>query len=170
MAQDAESDGPSQSGQQGRDALKALIAEGLNLSAQLADQDIVRYRRLLGVLFEACILKHPQDIPSQSTIEQSHLTITILLRQINAQPSLLHHLPPPPELPMPLYKWLMPRLMTAAAYCVPTSDTNDLFDAFVSAAGRLIALLRKEEVNSVSDGAVHVLSRHLTDFCQGELS
>jgi hypothetical protein len=169
MARDLESLGPAESGQDHRDILQELIAEGLSFSAEQTDSDTQRYRRLLTVLFDACILRPSFSSPSQSSFEQASLTLKILLKQCSSQPGLLCRLPSGEEPQTPLFKWVIPRLVDAASRFVEIKGGEQLFEDLVNAAVSVIGLLRKDEVKP-GDGPVLLVLSQLQQYCRGELS
>lgn len=169
MARDLESLGPAETGQDHRDLLQELIAEGLSFSADQTDSDTQRYRRLLTILFDACILRPSFTSPSQSSFEQVSLTLKILLKQCSSQPGLLSRLPSGDEPQTPLFKWVLPRLIDAASRFVETNVGDHLFDDLVDAAVIVIGLLRKDDLKP-GDGPVLVVLGQLQQYCRGELS
>ena len=167
MARDLESIEPADSGQDHRDLLQELIAEGLSFSANQTDSDTHRYRRLLTVLFDACILRPSFSSPSQSSFEQASLTLKILLKQCSSQPGLLCRLPSGDEPQTPLFKWVIPRLIDAASRFVELEGGQKLFDDLIDATASVIGLLRKDEVKP-GDGPVLLVMGQLQQYCRGK--
>lgn len=98
-----------------QELLQRLIAEGLALSEQEDDFHPHKYRQLIEVLVQACILgplKKPDVVPR---LDQAQYTLTILEKQVRVHPDLLLAPPSAGDASSPLYKWLIPRLIYAAA-------------------------------------------------------
>ena len=170
MAQGLVELGPAESSQAGRDLLQQLIKEGLKSSdGPPSPADVHRYRRLLEVLIEACILLPSSAIPSQASIEQAGYTLAILHRQISALPSLVNEIPLFPAQSVPFYKWVLPRLILAASRY--SESYSELVDDLCLAAANIITLLGKDGADSQSSTSRSLVTlKHMGDFCQGESS
>lgn len=146
--------------------LQRLIQEGLTASGRESNVDPVKFRRLLEVLFQACIVNpsKKQSI-THDTIERATYTITILSRQTNTTPEILS-----PD----LYKWALPRLIHAARGFQAIQGAEGLARDVRDAAAGLLALLGRDIVGdqSIAKGLVKValVNRQMRDFCQGTLA
>jgi hypothetical protein len=136
--------------QSGEEALKQLLARGLS---QDSPDDPNSYCKLLKVLFEHCILKPISDstFPSPTITEQVRLTLTILQRQTTARPELLSCSTTSSDSGMPLYKWILPRLMFAAYMYEEAKykkedaeDGMDLADELLQGASEVVAVLCRD--------------------------
>ncbi|WVF72846.1 hypothetical protein IAT40_007664 [Kwoniella sp. CBS 6097] len=116
----------------GQELLENLIKEGLTPSGQ--DTDPSRYRKLVQVLFENCILKPiARGLPRNS--QQTQYTLTILQRQTSLHPGLLYDLIDG----APFYQWLLPKLIHAAVNAEDENLYNDIAEsttAVLQAIGR----------------------------------
>jgi hypothetical protein len=139
--------------QSGEEALKQLIDRGLS---QESPDDPTSYCKLLQVLFEHCILKplNSQSFPSPTIVEQVRLTLTILERQTTARPELLSCSTTASDTGIPLFKWIIPRLIFAAyKYENATyedeyaEDGMDLCDSLLQSASGVISTLCQDLEN-----------------------
>ena len=168
--------------QSGEEALKQLIDRGLS---QESPDDPTSYCKLLQVLFEHCILKplKSPNFPSVTIVEQVRLTLTILQRQTTARPELLSCSTTSVENGVPLYKWIIPRLIYAAGrYENATyenedaTDGMDLCDELLEAASEVISVLCQDLDNdtgtSYARGSMKatLALRQIKVYCEGELS
>ena len=133
--------------QSGEEALKQLIDRGLS---QESPDDPTSYCKLLQVLFEHCIFKplNSANFPSPTIIEQVRLTLLILQRQTTNRPELLSCSTTSSDTGIPLFKWIIPRLMLAAykyenaTYEDEYSEEGlDLCDSLLQAASGVISTL-----------------------------
>ena len=158
-----------------QELLQRLIGEGLSSTDEFA-LDLSRARKLLEVLFQACILNPiaRQQLPTQVGFEQASLTLSILHRQTSARPELLFCLLPEPELQVPLFQWLIPRIVQAASRFDEVEEAEDLVDKLYEAAVCLLVVLGKD----LSDGKTTFMRgpqrvaftiRSMIAFCEGEI-
>jgi hypothetical protein len=114
------------------DLLDQVLREGLT-SAGGGDlaAEIQRSRKLLTVLFNQCVLRPPEDV-TQTHLERTHLTLSILARQSTQNPELL-------VADEPFYTFLITRLVIAAARTEAAETPRpELVEAFVAAAVRIL--------------------------------
>ncbi|WVR07528.1 hypothetical protein IAU60_004570 [Kwoniella sp. DSM 27419] len=149
---------------QGQQLLENLIKEGLSPSGQ--EPDPSKYRKLVQVLLQNCILKPiaRQLVPNQ---QQATYTLSILQRQLDAHPNLLYH----SDDGRPFYQWLLPKLLYAAA----TVDDEQLYDDIVAAVRGVFAALARdvqEDDSRWSKGPrrLQVVLGHVLSMCSGEWS
>ncbi|WVR00045.1 hypothetical protein IAU59_007187 [Kwoniella sp. CBS 9459] len=117
----------------GQELLENLIKEGLTPSGQ--DTDPSRYRKLVQVLFENCILKPiTRDLPRNS--QQTHYTLTILQRQTSLHPGLLYDLVDG----VPFYQWLIPKLVHAAV----RARDEDLYNDITAATTKVLQAIGRD--------------------------
>lgn len=171
VAQDIESLGSAGgSDQQHRDLLQQMINEGLNPSSEISPHDEARYRRLLQVLFESCIVKPSHKPLTTIAVDRATLTIAVMFKLAGPKPSLFSRLPDGEDRPVPLFKWIIPRLIDAAARWIEVEEGKELAGKVVEDVVKVIGLMRRDEVGQVGDGQVAVLLRQLQEFCTGELT
>lgn len=118
--------------------LDQVLREGLTSSAtgDLA-AEIQRYRKLLEVLFNQCVLRPPDQV-DQTSLERIHLTLSILARQSAQHPELLMSQSPPDHL-SPFYAFLLHRLVIAATQTeLAETPRPDLVAAFCKAAVQIL--------------------------------
>ena len=168
------SDGLPTPGLDEQELLQRLIKEGLSPSDHEGDADITRYRNLLEVLFQTCILTPIGRSPTPASLDQAGYTLTILSRQTTAKPKLLSTLPPPADRQIPLYKWITPRLILSAVRYAETEGAEDLVEDLISSAVNVLLVLGRDlsdEQTSFAKGPRRVMLalRHMLGFCQGEL-
>ncbi|WWD19107.1 hypothetical protein CI109_103565 [Kwoniella shandongensis] len=147
----------------GQELLENLIKEGLTPSGH--DNEPSRYRRLVQVLFQNCILK-PIERNLPPNIQQCEYTITILKRQTAIHPNLLLD-QIDGDIHIPFFQWLLPRLVYAA---LRLEDEN-LVDELISSAVNVIYALGKDMSDDDSTWAkgpkrVTVTLGYLNTFCQ----
>jgi hypothetical protein len=167
--------------QSGEEALKQLIDRGLS---QESPDDPTSYCKLLQVLFEHCILKPlvSPNFPSATIVEQVRLTLTILQRQTTARPELLSCSTTSVESGVPLYKWIIPRLIYAAYRYENATyedelamDGMDLCDELLAAASEVISVLCQDLDNetgtSYARGSMKatLALRKVKEYCEGKL-
>lgn len=166
--------------QSGEEVLQELLARGLS---QQTSDDPASYCRLLQVLFEHCILKPlvRSDPVTPAAIEQVDLTLTILQRQTTARPELLS-CATNGDTELPLYKWILPRLIYAAGRYeeLPAqegqkaSGHGEVVEGLLLAGARLISVLSQDLENgdetNYAKGAYksRVLLEELVTFCESE--
>lgn len=168
--------------QSGEEALQQLLARGLS---QDSPDNPASYCRLLQVLFEHCILKPltKTEDASPTTIEQVELTLTILERQTTARPEVLSS-SISSEAGVPLYQWILPRLIYAAVQYedlqVPRDDKDlkaqlgQIVENLLFAAARMISVLCRDlegdGTTTYAKGAMKasLALSHLLTFCEGE--
>ena len=164
--------GTPPSGLAEQELLQKLIKEGLAPSDDRGETDVTRYRKLVEVLFQACILNPVNQPVTPSSLEQAGYTLTILSRQSIARPELLSCLPPSTELQIPLYKWIIPRLVYAAMRYEEKEGAAGLVEDLSSAALHVLLVLGRDlsdEETSFAKGPRRVLLalKYMVDFCQG---
>jgi hypothetical protein len=125
-----------------QDLLQRLISEGLTPSA--ADDDPSKYRKLLEVLFSACVFNQVGKPLVPITLEQAGYTLTILSRQTKSRPELLSLLPSPGEPQLPFYKWILPRLIHGASKFAAVEGAEQLTDELCSAAVNVLRVLTRD--------------------------
>lgn len=167
--------------QSGEEALQQLLARGLS---QDSPDDPNSYCKLLQVLFEHCILKPISDsaFPSPTITEQVRLTLTILQRQTTARPELLSCSTTSADPGVPLYKWVLPRLMYAAYMYEEAKykrddaeDGMDLADDLLLAVSEVVTVLCRDLDNdagtSYAKGNVKAVLalRTLRSYCESTL-
>ncbi len=175
MTQSIGTAGPIPSGLAEQELLQRLIKEGLSPAPDAGEADSTQYRKLLEILFQACILTPSSRTPSPSSLEQAGYTLTILSRQTLARPELLSCLPHPDEPQVPLYKWIIPRLVHAAVRYNEVHGAEGLVEDLISSAVNVLHVLGKDlsdEQTSFAKGPQRVLQTlsHMIEFCQGESS
>ena len=173
MTQDIPLKAPDSDDQQ---LLQQLISEGLAPST--ADQDAhdsLRYRKLLQVLFQACIITPAlsPDVPSASVVEQAGYTLTILERQLIARSELVLSLPSSDQDQIPFYKWVIPRLIHAASRLDGRAGCEALVRQLCASVGTVLKTLTRhaEDEDGTFARGVHravLVSRQLVTFCQGK--
>jgi hypothetical protein len=167
--------------QSGEEALKQLIERGLS---QESPDDPSAYCKLLQVLFEHCILKPlgSANFPSPTIVEQVRLTLTILHRQTTAQPELLSCSTTSADGGLPLYKWIIPRLIYAA-YRYENAvyeddhaeDGMNLCDSLLEGASGAISILCQdldnEAATSYARGPMRatLALRQIKSYCESKL-
>jgi hypothetical protein len=172
MTQLLESADPPPSGLAEQELLQRLIKEGLSPSGDDGDIDRNRYRKLLEILFQACVLGPIGRSFTPSSLEQAGFTLTILSRQTKARPELLSSVPSPPESPSPLYVWILPRLIHAAVVHEETIGAEVLAEDLSSAAVNVLHVLGRDlsdEKTSFAKGPRRVILalKQMIDFSQG---
>lgn len=159
--------------------LDQVLREGLSSSDNGSPEaETQRFRKLLVVLFNSCVLKPPDKV-QQTELERIHLTLSILARQITQRPELLTSLPASPDdlqPQTPFYTWLLSRLVIAATQTEEAEQRRpDLVDALCKAAVHILRTLAYD----VSDGGdaylrgpvrvAHTM-REMVRYVQGEQS
>lgn len=170
--------------QSGEEALQQLLARGLS---QESPDNPASYCKLLQVLFEHCILKPltRAEPPTPTSFEQVDLTLTILQRQTAARPELLSCSTSGDDKGVPLYKWILPRLIYAAIRYEDSTvmadkhtrkQVEEVVESLLVSASRTISIMCRDVENdggpSYVQGpmrAVQVLDQ-LISFCEGECS
>lgn len=170
--------------QSGEEALQQLLTRGL---AQESPDDPASYCKLLQVLFEHCILKPltRTEPAASSTYEQVALTLTILHRQTAARPELLSCLASGDDKGVPLYKWILPRLIYAAVRYEDSSmladkesrkQSDEVVENLLVSASRTISMMCRDVENDGGPSyvkgpirAVQVLA-DLVNFSEGEFN
>ncbi|WWD02630.1 hypothetical protein V865_000670 [Kwoniella europaea PYCC6329] len=146
----------------GQELLENLIKEGLTPSGQ--DADPSKYRKLVQVLLQNCILK-PLARNTPPNIQQASYTLTILQRQTKIHPGLLYTTTE--QDPTPFYYWLLPKLVHAAAQLGQDALYDDLLTSMVAA---LVAIGRNLSEDDVSwakgSRRLGVVIGHMNNFCQ----
>jgi hypothetical protein len=127
-----------------QELLQRLIAEGLTPSGTDRSEDPAKYRKLLEVLFSACILNPIGKPVTPAVLEQAEYTLTILSRQTAARPELLTLLPPQGEPQIPLYKWILPRLIHAASHYYGVMGAEKLVGSLCAAAVQTVQVLSRD--------------------------
>ena len=170
MAQDIESLGSAGgSDQQHRDLLQQMINEGLNPSSEISPHDEERYRRLLQVLFESCIVKPSHKPLTPIAVDRASLTIAVMFKLAGPKPSIFSRLPDGDDKPVPLFKWIIPRMIDAAARWIEVEGGKELAGKVVIDVVKVMDFMRRDEVGQVGDGQVATLLRQLQSFCSGKL-
>ncbi|OCF42201.1 serine/threonine-protein kinase ATR [Kwoniella heveanensis CBS 569] len=148
----------------GQELLENLIKEGLTPSGQ--DTDPSRYRKLVQVLFENCILKPiSRDVPRNQ--QQTQYTLTILQRQTNLHPGLLHDLLED----APFYQWLLPKLIHAAVNAKDEQLYNEILTSttiVLHAVGRDVH--DDESVWAKGPRRLNAVLSHLAGACKDIIS
>lgn len=155
------------------DLLQQLIKEGLTTTVNGGHTDPSRFRKLLEVLFQACILKPAPVSSTPSLFEQAGFTLAILVRQTSIHPELLSNMPARDEAQIPLYKWVLPHLISSVirwdAMGGAEKLVEDLMDAAVHVMQALASDLVEDQASFAHGPRRAVLAaRGLTDFVQGE--
>ncbi|OCF57218.1 hypothetical protein L486_04674 [Kwoniella mangroviensis CBS 10435] len=150
----------------GQELLENLIKEGLTPSGQ--DADPSKYRKLVQVLLQNCILK-PIARNTPPNVQQASYTLTILQRQTKVHPGLLYTTTE--QDPTPFYYWLLPKLVHAAAQLGQDALYDDLLTSMVAA---LLAIGRNLSEDDVSwakgSRRLGVVIGHMNSFSQDILS
>lgn len=168
--------------QSGEEALQLLLARGLS---QDSPDNPASYCRLLQVLFDHCILKPltKSEDTSPTTVEQVDLTLTILQRQTTARPELLSCSTTLVD-GVPLYQWILPRLLYAAVRYEDQQiekidkdmkgQIRQMVESLLLAAARMINVLCRDlegdGTTTYAKGVMRaslVLSQ-LLSFCEGK--
>lgn len=134
--------------------LKELIDQGLSITAAAptqnrADSEAARYHVLLKVLSQACIsgfvswlqipgIKKGPELEAKR--QQATYTITILSRQIAVRPELLVSTAPE-EPSTPLYRWLLPCVISAAGEFRVLEGYHLLADGLIAIAVSIVRAL-----------------------------
>nr|XP_019011517.1 uncharacterized protein I206_03617 [Kwoniella pini CBS 10737]OCF50298.1 hypothetical protein I206_03617 [Kwoniella pini CBS 10737] len=150
----------------GQQLLENLIKEGLTPSGQ--DTDPSKYRKLIQVLLQNCILKPlSRDIPPN--LQQAEYTLTILQRQTKLHPGIMYSVTQQEQ--SPFYYWLLPRLAQAAVHHIEDSLYDDLVAATVNALKATGRNSSEEDVSwAKGPRRLGMVVRHINSFCQDVLS
>ncbi len=163
--------------------LLELIQQGLQCSKpngsttqELRAADVKRFHSLLKVLVRACITAIPTKTAAEGfEVAATHArnTISIITRNITLRPEVLLSEPEPgqpdavkapnapDELdrqhPIPLYKWILPRLVYAASLLINDDDERDLGGQIEECAVDVIRALTAEQGNGSEhiEGLIH---------------
>lgn len=173
MTQLVGTNGNLSSGLADTELLQRLIKEGLSPSGEGGEAECRRYRKLLEVLFQACIISPTNRSPSPSSLEQAGYTLAILSRQTKARPELLSSVPPLPESQVPLYKWIVPRLISAAVRYEEMEGAESLVEDLITAAVHVLHVLGRDlsdEETSFAKGPrrVIVVVKRMMQLCLRE--
>lgn len=146
--------------------LQRLIQEGLTASGRETNLDSQKYRRLLEVLCQACLLEPAKNaVITPEVLERASYTLAILSRQTTSAPNSLS-----PD----LYKWVLPRLLHACREYSHVQGAAALAEDLSVAAASIVVLLGKDlsGEQSVAKGLVKgtLVLRHLHDFALCELT
>ncbi|WWC71522.1 uncharacterized protein I206_105480 [Kwoniella pini CBS 10737] len=146
----------------GQQLLENLIKEGLTPSGQ--DTDPSKYRKLIQVLLQNCILKPlSRDIPPN--LQQAEYTLTILQRQTKLHPGIMYSVTQQEQ--SPFYYWLLPRLAQAAVHHIEDSLYDDLVAATVNALKATGRNSSEEDVSwAKGPRRLGMVVRHINSFCQ----
>ncbi|WRT68452.1 uncharacterized protein IL334_005428 [Kwoniella shivajii] len=145
----------------GQELLENLIKEGLTPSGQ--DSDPSRYRKLVQVLLENCILKPiARDIPPN--VQQAGYTLNILQRQTKIHPGLLYVT----DNGSPFYKTLIPKLVYAAVHLSEDALYDELLSSMVCSLEAIGRDLPEEDVSwAKGSRRLGEVVRHMNAFCKG---
>jgi hypothetical protein len=164
--------------------LLELIQQGLQCSKpnggttqESRAADLNRFHSLLKVLVRACITSISTKIASEGfeiAATQARNTISIITRNIAVRPEVLLSQPvprasgpvkesdPPQNLddqyPIPLYKWILPRLVYAASLLINDKDERELGAQIEECVVDVIGALTTEQGN----GSEHIEGLALT--------
>jgi hypothetical protein len=153
--------------------LQQLITEGLTSSIdQDTDVDIIRYRRLIEVLVQECLVVPDISFPSSTALDHARLTLVILETQSRARPNVLFHCPAK-DSRVPLFKQILPKLIQTGARYSTSPQAQDFVDHVCSAVVNLIFSLARgvgDEQTTYARGArrIVLVISHLIDFVQGK--
>jgi hypothetical protein len=127
--------------------LDQLIAQGLAPS----HQDISKIRQLVAILIQACLLQPLADHQplTDDTLRRARDTLRVLHQHSLSHPELLLHT----SEGIPLYKFLLPRIIFASAQC----QDSDLAEELVAAGD---AMLRAMCTVPPEDGGAYSKGRH----------
>ncbi|WVW85571.1 hypothetical protein I302_107609 [Kwoniella bestiolae CBS 10118] len=149
----------------GQQLLENLIKEGLTPSGQ--DADPSKYRKLVQVLLQNCILK-PITRNTPPNLQQAGYTLTILQRQTKLHPGLLYTTNAQDT--TPFYHWLLPNLVQAAAQLTEDALYDDLLHSMVCALEAIGRNLSEEDVSwAKGSRRLGAVIGHMNAFCQAVL-
>ena len=144
----------SESASSEQDLLDKLIRQGLTQSVK---SDYSRYRKILEILFQQCVLKPVQDPGKAVNFEHISLWLAILDRQCIEKPDFLYFVE---EDSGPTYQWLLPRLVHAAVSYDAMSTQDNLSELLLQAAVKVLRAMERVldtpgKEGSFSLGTVH---------------
>ncbi|WWC90663.1 uncharacterized protein L201_005599 [Kwoniella dendrophila CBS 6074] len=146
----------------GQELLENLIKEGLTPSGQ--DADPSKYRKLVQVLMQNCVLKPlARNVPPN--IQQVGYTLTILQRQTKEHPSLLYM--SDDQNSTPFYYWLLPRLAQAAVQLSEDALYDDFLISMISSLKGIGRNTSDEDVSwAKGSRRLNMVLGHFNVFCE----
>jgi hypothetical protein len=145
--------------------LRDLIQEGLqcskphgNATPERRVADAKRFHALIKVLVRACILDLPAKVAAEglaATAVQARKTLSIITRNVTLRPEVLLSIPESAEGAyegaenhrVPLYKWIIPRLLYSASLLVRSAEERELGGQIVQCIVDVIKALTQEQGN-----------------------
>jgi len=131
-----------------QELLDQLLKRGLEFGGTTNEDDVQRKRKLLEVVFNACISKpieSPNNQPTQVNLERAQLTLSILARQVSSLPEvLLCSSTADDSGTRPLYAWLITRIIVAVTHYEEHPEAAGLVDALCKAAVHILVVLGRD--------------------------